>query len=483
MKKTFRPWIIAAAILLLLAGATLFYKTVHFYTTEYDLLPTCTAEGGHYRRCALCRRVQQVTSVPPTGHKQEWFTVKEATSATEGIEELRCSVCNILLSTKRTAMKNSPIPSLYLHGSGMGMSATQSILARFLYRSNETESEELTDETGEEAAPTTDENGNPIPTERDSSGTTRVRLMDDRADFDKKLSYVLNDFEVGEGQPPLFGDFGQSDEIRIHANNDDTIGVRRIVSYGQWRDIVAANYPDYARFISASDDTQYAGYNFLLYIRNQKPTYTFMGIYTLSIPYVSLVRKNLPDVHCILYQYGDRLDYVYGDAENEGSARESFDSFLRCSSDSLAEHTDLDILTDYCAFSLMIGNGDAFSDLYWVSPDGVLWYPVPNNTEHTYGSCAGTIELSDSRELVVPTGIFGRFYGDNTESVLRRVSELKRGRLSPEKIKAEFMSAISKLDTEVYREDCSLNNAPFRDPKTEVEKLTAWYTEHLDRLR
>ena len=106
MKKTFRPWIIAAAILLLLAGATLFYKTVHFYTTEYDLLPTCTAEGGHYRRCALCRRVQQVTLIPPTGHKQEWFTVKEATSATEGIEELRCSVCNILLSTKRTAMKN-----------------------------------------------------------------------------------------------------------------------------------------------------------------------------------------------------------------------------------------------------------------------------------------------------------------------------------------------------------------------------------------
>ena len=45
------------------------------------------------------------------------------------------------------------------------------------------------------------------------------------------------------------------------------------------------------------------------------------------------------------------------------------------------------------------------------------------------------------------------------------------------------MSAISKLDTEVYREDCSLNNVPFRDPETEVEKLTAWYTEHLDRLR
>ena len=484
MKKNIRPWILAAVVLLLLAAATLFYNTVHFYTTEYDLSPTCTAEGGHFQKCALCRRTKQIGTVPPTGHKQEWFTVKEPTSATEGIKELRCSVCNILLETKRTPMKESPIPSLYLQGSGMGMSATKSILARFLYRNNEALAEKTEQEASDETEiPTTDENGNPIPTEKDSSGTTRVRLMDSGADFDKKLSYVLNDFEVGEGQAPLFGDFGQSEEIRIYANNDDMTCVRRIVSYGQWRDIVAANYPDYARFISASEDTQYAGYNFLLYIRNQKPTYTFMGIYTLSVPYISLVQKNLPDVRYILYQYGDSLAYVYGNAEEETLARESLSAFFDCESDAFSLHTDFDVFTDYYAFSLMTGNRDAFSDLYWVSSDGTIWYPVPNNTEHTYGSRAGTIDLSASGDTVAPSGIFSRFASAYNSAILRRVSELKRGRLSPEKVGEEFATAVSNLDVEVYREDCNLNNVAFRDPQKEVERLVTWYTEHLAALR
>ena len=483
-------WIVLIVVILLTA-ATVVFNTVHFYTIEYDLDPTCTASGGHYQKCALCRRVRLVSAVPAVGHKQTWFTVKEATSATEGIEELRCSVCNLLLETKRIPMKESPIPALYLRGSGMGMSATHSILADFVYRGNDKNRGENPDipssenDTASDETLLSDEENMPLDEDNtQSSGTTRVRLMDESADYDKKLSYVLHDFQVGEGQPPLFGDFGQSDEIRIYANNDDRTGVRRIVSYGQWRDIVAANYPDYARCISASDDTQYAGYNFLLYIRNQKPTYTFMGIYTLSIPYTSLVRKSMPDVRYILYQYGNRIDYVYGAAEDEETARQSFSEFENAPTDSLSYHTDLSVLIDYYAFSLMTANSDAFSDLYWVSPDGVLWYPVPNNMEHTYGSRSGTVALAEADLSVEPSqGIFFEFATAYRAEISKRITELKRGRLSPERIKEEFTVAVSKLDAEVYREDCALNNVAYHDPIQEVEELVAWYTEHLLSLR
>lgn len=484
--------LVGAIAVVLIAVATLFYNSVHFYGDEYDVLPTCTAEGGTYRKCSLCHRVTQMSMLSPSGHTQAWYTVKEATSATEGIEELRCSVCNILVESKRTPMKESPIPALYLHGSGDGMSVRDSILANFIYRSNDTAFEndvyafvEADDRELSDDAQTEEGDISKLPEYfgEQSIGTTRVRLMKEESDYEKKLNYVLNDFQVGDGELPLFGDFGQSDEIRLYANNDDPTCVRRIVSYRQWRDLVAADYPDYARLILASDDTEYAGYNSLLYIRNRKPKYTFMGIYTISIPYSVLVQKNSDaGIRYVFHETNGTLQYIFGDDGEQNTAKESLESLLSADAATMTSRTDTDIMLAYYCFSQLTGNADAFTDIYWVSVDGTSWYPVPNNTEHTYGSRTGSVTLSDPTTFPEKSGVWKTLSVEYADKIRRRISELKRSRLSPQNVNAEFIQAVSKLDIDVYREDCSLNKVPFHDPNKEVERLIEWYAAHLDAL-
>lgn len=486
--------LVGVAAVLLTALATLFYNSVHFYGDEYEVLPTCTAEGGTYRKCSLCHRVTQVSKAPPTGHVQAWYTVKQPTSATEGIEELRCSVCSFLIESKRTPMKESPIPALYLHGSGEGMSSQTSILANFIYRSNDTTTEETALKVFAET-PESDSSKN-VQTDdgeisklpeyfgEQSIGTTGVHLMKEESDYEKKLNYVLNDFQVGDGELPLFGDFGQSDEIRLYANNDDATCVRRIISYRQWRDLVAASFPDYARLVLASDNTEYAGYNCLLYVRNRKPKYTFMGIYTLSIPYSALVQKNSDaNIRYVFHETNGKLTYVYGDESEYESALQSVNALLNVDAVGIIENLcDTEIMLAYYCFSQLTGNADAFTDLYWVSVDGTVWYPVPNNTEHTYGSREGTVNLSDPNVFPAKTTLWETLSDTYADKIRRRISELKRTRLSPQNVKSEFENAVSKLDVEVYREDCTLNKVPFHDPNKEVERLIEWYTAHLEAL-
>ncbi len=458
----------AIPLAVVLVASLIFYNFVHFYK-EYDIESGCVTSGGHYRQCKICGTVEQLSSSEPVGHKPATKVVKEPTAATKGEKETRCTVCQQLISLEKTPAKLSPIPSLRLIGSGVGMTETNSISASFSY----------TDGAEDAAVPAPKTGGN-----------VKVRLMN-RNTLYGKFSYVLTDFLVTEGDQLLFGDFGNSEQIDIYANNDDPTYARRIITYRQWKDLVSELYPEYSKYIKVSDDTEYAGYNMLLYIKSTKPDYSFAGVYTLSIPYSILAQENQSaDIKYVVRQTvsknaadenaASKYAYVFGNKSEEKQAISSLSEYLDPNFGMLVSGAKDDVLTDYFTFSLITGNIDAFNDLYWVTSDGMDWYPVPANTEHSYGSEWNTTIVAPADSFISDFGVFwDAFFEKYSTDIKVRYRELKETRLSPSNIRTEFDRAINKLDIDVYEEDCKTYGAPFNNPLEEAEKLYSWYEERL----
>ena len=462
-------YFVGIPLVAIIVVALLIYNFVHVYR-EYDIEPGCATSGGHYRECKICGNVQQTENFEPEGHKPATKVVKEPTAATYGEKETRCTVCQQLIDLEKTPPKISPIPSFRLIGRGAGMTATNSISATFSYTDG-AESEEI------EAAVT--------------GGDVKVRLMNSGERVDAKHSYVLTDFHVTEGDKLLFGDFGDSEQIDLYANNDDPTFARRIITYRQWKDLVSELYPEYSKYIAVSEDTEYAGYNMLLYIKSTKPDYSFAGIYTLSIPYSILALKNTSaDIKYVIRhkvsvdgETGENIskyEFEFGAPEEEENALNNLLAFLDISSDSEIDFANEKVLTDYFTFSLITGNVDAFNDIYWVTSDGSTWYPVPANTEHSYGSGKNTTELV---EVAAVTSDFGEFWNTFFElkydDIKSRYRELKDTRLSLNNIKTEFNRAITKLDLNVYEEDSKTYGSEYKNPLEEAEKLYSWYEERI----
>ena len=452
--------------------ALIIFNFVHVYR-EYDIVPGCATSGGHYRECKICGEVEQVTSLEPHGHKPAAKVVKEPTAATYGEKEMRCTVCQQLINLEKTPPKISPIPSFRLIGRGAGMTATNSISATFSYTDG-AESEEI------KAAMT--------------GGDVKVRLMNSGERVDAKHSYVLTDFHVTEGDKLLFGDFGDSEQIDLYANNDDPTFARRIITYRQWKHLVSELYPEYSKYIAVSEDTEYAGYNMLLYIKSTKPDYSFAGIYTLSIPYSILARKNTSaDIMYVVRQKvfenaqtsekTTEYEFVFGAQEEIENAVNNLKSFLDISKVDEKTYDNIDVLTDYFTFSLITGNIDAFNDIYWVTSDGSIWYPVPANTEHSYGSGWFTTELVAIDSCTSDFGEFwNKLFENNFDEIKSRYRELKDTRLSLTNIKTEFNRAITKLDLDVYEEDSKTYDSEYKNPLIEAEKLYGWYEERIAYL-
>lgn len=457
-----------AAIILL---ALIVYNFIHVYR-EYDIEPGCATSGGHYRECKICGKISQLDTFDPVGHKPATKVVKEPTAATYGEKETRCTVCQQLISLEKTPPKVSPIPSFRLVGRGAGMTATNSIVASFSY-TDAVETEET------EAAIT--------------GGDLKVRLMNSGERVDAKHSYVLTDFHVTNGDKLIFGDFGDSEQIDLYANNDDPTFARRIIAYRQWKDLVSEIYPEYSKYITVSDDTEYAGYNMLLYIKSTKPDYSFAGIYTLSVPYSILAEKNKSaDIKYVIRQKSMTMadtdenkityDFVFGAEAEKDEAIDMLTSYL-ASPDTIKTDSANNILLDYFTFSLITGNIDAFNDLYWVTSDGASWYPVPANTEHTYGSGWHTTEFVEVESMTSDFGDFwNEFFENNFAQIKVRYRELKETRLSLSNIKTEFNRAITKLELNVYEEDSKTYGSTYHNPLEEAEKIYSWYQQRIEYL-
>ena len=451
--------VVSAAVAGIIALLTLLKFTVHIYGGEYYIAPTCDMGGGTYEKCVFCGMEKCLEQESPKGHNGAWIIRKQPTAATSGEQELRCSVCKKQLDLLKIPAKESPIPSLKLMGSGVGMTDTNAIAATFVYTDG------VSEEGGEGSA---------------TSGGANVRLMQGELPNTSKHSYVLTNFKLTEGDTLLFGAFGDCSEIHLYSNNDDYTRARRIVALRQWRDLVVENYPVYAKFISVSDDMEYAGYNMLMYIKSTKQDYSFAGIYTLSVPYSTIAEKNTDAgiksvIKQTIHSSGEQnLRQIFGNDSESEKYRASLEKLL--SQPELVDAlSDINVIIDYYTFAQLTGNSDAMTELYWVTADGVKWYPVPADTEHTYGCVNGTSDISDPNYDIKLDTFWNGIFEANRARIKKRITELSTGRLSADNIKKEFNVAITKLDEEVYREDANTYRAKYRAPSDEVANLVEWY--------
>ncbi len=462
---------VISIISLILAGLIV-VNFLHIYK-EYDIPPTCEAEGGHFKECILCGEVYEMSQTSASGHKPATKITIESSAAKMGVMETRCTVCKRIIMLERTPAKFSPIPTLKLVGRGAGMTNVNSISASFKYAEGVEDDSVQAEEV---------------------NGDVRVRLMNGGERVDAKHSYVLNNFTVPEGTQLLFGDFGNCEQIDIYANNDDSTFSRRTVTYKQWKNLVSENYHNYNNYISVSDDVEYAGFNMLLYIKSTKPDYSFAGIYTLSVPYHIIAEKNSDaNIKYVVRQKFSKKDkdselfeYEFGDPSQETSAIEALKKTLALPADQLSLSDDVNytnILIDYFTFTLITGNIDGFSDIYWVTSNGVTWYPVPANTEHSYGGKLNSIELSSPDEFTSGFGAFwDRLFDEYYDDIKARYVQLRDTRLSPSSISLEFERSVSKLDVDVYEADSHTYNSKFKDPYLALKELDAWYISRLEVL-
>ncbi len=462
-----KKMLIAVSVIIgLIALFTVLKYVVHVYGDEYEIAPGCDKDGGVFKRCVLCNKEICIEAMEPNGHNSVWITKKEPTAATPGVRELRCSVCKQQLDLIKLPAKESPIPSLKLTGSGVGMTDKNSISASFLYTNG-------VSSDGKQGST--------------AGGTAKVRLMQGEMPNTSKHSYVLTDFKLTEGDTLLFGAFGDCSEIHLYSNNDDLTRARRIVSYRQWRDLVVENYPQYAKFISVSDDTEMAGYNMLMYIKSTKNDYSFAGVYTLSIPYSTLAEKNVDAgiesvfKHTTSFDGKYKLTAIFDDEDYTNEHISALDELLN-NVNLVETRCELNVIIDYYAFALLTGNKEALTELYWVTSDGDKWYPIPSNTEHTYGSVFGTVALSDPDYSIDTQGFWNEFYTKYYDRIEKRTQELSSGRLSAQNIEREFTRAVSTLDENVYEEDANTYGAIYKSPADEVKALVEWYQNRLIAL-
>lgn len=461
--------IIVAAIILFIAVFTVIRSTVHIYGSEYEIPPRCDSEGGHYKKCVICGKTEQISSIEPLGHNAVWTTLKEPTPAATGVRELRCTVCKKQLELVKIPAKSSPIPAMRLEGSGRGMTATNSVPIRYIYINGAEDSE--------------------IPAPK-TIGSANIRLMNNNSHSYGKFSYVMNGFSVTEGEKLVFGNLGASSEISLYANNDDPTFSRRIVTFGQWKDIISENYKDYASLISMPNNADFVGYNTLLYIKSTKNDYSFAGIYTLALPYENFAANNDgTDIKYVIRRMANAenpdgyFKYVYGNMSEEEQAIKALQALLSSDAGNMGVKADTDFLIDYYSFSVLTGNADAFSDIYWVTSDGKEWYPIPASFEHSYGSVLGKPELSPyDSEYGGFDNIWISLSEKYAEKINRRMYEFATGRLSPENIQREFESNISLLDEEIYIENSRTYGKTYLAPADETDKLIDWYKKRIETL-
>ena len=81
----------------------------HIYDDGSVVLPTCTEEGYTLHTCSVCGANMKDNFTIALGHTPgEWVTEREATRDQSGLEVLRCTVCNEIISTVVTPPVDVP---------------------------------------------------------------------------------------------------------------------------------------------------------------------------------------------------------------------------------------------------------------------------------------------------------------------------------------------------------------------------------------
>lgn len=458
-KKTRISVSIAVLIILLLGIVAIIKNYIHIYGEEYEIDAMCHAEGGIYKNCIFCSKEVCVSKTPPTGHKGVWITREEPTTATFGERELRCSVCKQQIDLIKLPPSTTIFSSIYIAGSGAGMTEKNDVTVSFKY--------------------------NDTVTNIETEGRTDIRLMNAAVDYNIKHSYVLSRFNNDQEDTKPFGNYKDLSELYLFALKDDYTRSRSIVSDTQWIDIVADAHPEYYSFLKSSDDVVYKGENVLFYLNANGRDYVYAGAFTKRLPYGEFA-KNFNDgrVKSVIKQtvYGENSSFVscFGDGEEYEKNLDSLKQFLSINDASIADRTDLELLIDYCAYTLLTCDYNAYTSLYWITPDGYKWYPLMYDNQFVYGMRPNTDILTSYDYISEIPGIWKTVFSLYHEKISENAVDFAQGRLSVNNVVNDFERIASKLTDDVYQAEAKAYKIPYTSPASEIERITDWYNNRID---
>lgn len=450
---------IAALVFLVLGIVALFKNYIHIYGEEYEIASMCNAGGGIYKNCIICSKEICVSKTPPAGHKGVWITREEPTAATFGERELRCSVCKQQMDLIKLPPSETIFSSIYIRGSGVGMTDKNDVTVNFKY--------------------------NDTVTGLETEGKTDIRLMNYTIDYNIKHSYILSRFNDEQDDQKPFGFYNNLSELYLFALKDDYTRSRSIVADTQWLDIVADTHPQYYSFLKAADDVIYKGENVLFYLNTNGRDYVYAGTFTKRLPYGEFV-KNFDDrrVKSVIRQttVGDTTSFTscYGEKDEYDKDLVSLKEFLSSTDDSFADRTDIDVLIDYCAYTLLTCDYNAYNSLYWISPDGYKWYPLMYDNQFVYGLRPNTDILASHDNLSELTGIWKTIFSLYHEKISNNAIDFATGRLSINNVKNDFERIVSKLTDDVYEAEAKAYRIPYTSPQSEIERILNWYNNRID---
>ncbi len=462
MRRNIRTILIIAlpviAVLALLWG----YNNIHIYSKTAHIPADCNNSGKDAKICAICGKMVFTDAEPPTEHIfGVWHEYEASTAATNGKEIRTCTICGKFET--RVVSSTSMLPRLYFTGSAIGLSSTNSIVAQF--------------------------GNNP-----DSMYSASFLMMDDNEEG--KYSYIIDviaDPNGGESTDIELGYFGKNNKVLLYAHNDEPSHSHAIIHTELWGEILST-YPELADFeiCSVTDDTTIAGNHIMLYIRNK-----FAGIYTLTLPAENMFEKNhnLPDGTVVVKPLKDDVQIIYAKNTDSSQATDSFYRFVdACAQDfeiGAARYSDSNLLADYYNFCRMTAFSTGLSrDVYWITTDGVKWYPIPvSNEGESFGTKYGTPELAPSNDnlLFAESGYFTdaiwtSLMQGSPELVAQSFYKLSGGIMSTEKVSAGFAEKMQLLDPELFVEEFRTYKKRYSEEYFIPSNVSKWYTERVSAL-
>lgn len=461
-RKSRIPLTVIFVVFAVLAFAALFRNYIHIYSEEYEIEAMCHAGGGIYKKCAICSKEVCVEKTPPAGHKGVWITREEPTAATFGERELRCSVCKQQMDLIKLSPSETVFPSIYIKGSGEGMTEKNPVTVNFKYNDTIKKTE--------------------------TEGKTAIRLMNYAPDYNIKHSYVLLNFNNSGIDEKPFGEYNNLSELYLFAAKDDYTRSRSIVADTQWIDLVADAHPEYYSFLKVSDELIYKGENILFYLNANNRDYVYAGTFTKRLPYGEFV-KNFDDDRVVsvikqsTIQGNPIFSLAYGEPEKYQQNLDSLKEFLSLSDVTVSDRTDINLLIDYCAYALLTDNYDAYTSLYWISPDGYKWYPLMYDNEYIYGSKPNTTAISSHEYLTDVFGIWKTVYTLYHNKICNTALDFASGRLSINNVKNDFERTVSKLTDDVYEAEAKVYKIQYLSPHSEIEKIVQWYGKRIDFVK
>lgn len=455
MKRIVFNCIVGAIAVAAIAALLWSYNNIHIYGKTSHIPADCNNSGKDARICTICGKMVLTDAEPPTDHTfSDWRVYNAATSSSFGTDIRTCTICGIYETRK--VDNTSQLPKLYFNGSAIGLSASSSIVAQF--------------------------GSSP-----ENFTHASFLMMDDNEE--RKLSYIIN--VTDDGDNVNLGSFGPGKQVLLYAHNDEPTHSHAIVHTELWSEVLEG-YDDVKRFnfCSADEGKTIAGELCMLYIRNK-----YAGIYTLSLPYDKLFGFNvhLPDACAVVRANDELCDIVYLRNGDSTGIEESFSRFINSCKDNVtlggARYSDINLLADYYNFCDMSGFSTGLSsDVLWITPDRVKWYPIPASNEgDTFGSVYGKTSFSDPSENTAFE------YGYSTDAVWESLvtqskliyesfDKLSNGIMSEENVKATFTDKFAALDAKLVEDEFRVYNKNYSEEIVNDERIYDWYRLRLDKL-